>query len=114
MNLEEIAETIGTENFDAKIVDGSMIITPSDAGIQIFAAVAMAEEQIEKAEAMAEASQEIIENLRQDNADLRDLLERTYSVLIESGQTELADEVINAAYPIVGIYDDGTEVEIEG
>lgn len=111
MNLEEIAETIGTDAFDAKIEDGKMVITPADAGIQIFAAIAMAEEQIEKAEVEVLAAREIIDNLRQDNSHLRDLLERTYSVLIESGQTELADEVIEAAYPLVGVQEDGTEVE---
>lgn len=113
-NLNELTQAANMGDFDAIIEDGKMIITPSDAGIQLFGYVAMSEQQIERAELEAETAQEIIENLRQDNASLRDLLERVYGVLTEAGQLELAKEVIDTCYPITGTLEDGTVVEIDG
>jgi hypothetical protein len=113
MNLSDIADAAGSEVFDANIVDGSLVITPADAGIQIFAALATMEERFTSYETRLEQQEEILLDLRDNNGRLRDLLERTYGVLLESGQTELADEVIEAAYPVVGVADDGKEIRFE-
>lgn len=99
----EIAETIGYDNFTASIEDGKFIITPADAGIALFGYIQIAEDQMTQYQEAVEGLREEFEDLRNDNALLRDLLERCYGVLIDAGHVTLADEVIEAAYPIKGI-----------
>lgn len=101
--FQELAETIGYDSFSAEIVDGKFVISPADAGISLFGYVTIAEEQLSNYQtAVDELKQEVVD-VRNDNAMLRDLLERCYVVLLDAGQLELADEVIEAAYPVVGI-----------
>ena len=110
-NLNDITSSANMGDFDAIIEDGKMIINPSDAGVQLFAYIAMAEDQIEKAEMETETAQEIIENLRQENAELRDLLESTTDKLFEYNEDTLAEDIIRKLYPVTGTFEDGTEVE---
>lgn len=112
-NLNDLTSAANMGDFNATIEDGKLIITPSDAGIQLFAYVAMSEEQINKTEAAAAAADKIIEDLRQDNADLRDLLEQTYSVLMENGSVDFAEKILNRLYPITGTWEDGTTMEFK-
>lgn len=109
---ETIAETVGFDNFAVKIEDGSMVITPSDAGIAIFAHVGMTENSLAEAAELEEKMEARIEELRDDNAFLRDLLEETVET-IENTYPELAARLLLVAYPIVGIEEDGTIVEVD-
>lgn len=109
--LNDLTQAANLGDFEAEIVEGKMIINPSDAGIQLFAYVAMAEDQIEKAELETVTAQEIIENLRQENAELRDLLESTTDKLFEYNEDTLAEDIIRKLYPVTGTFEDGTEVE---
>lgn len=101
--FQEMAETIGYDSFSADIIDGKFVISPADAGIALFGYVQIAEEQMTQYQEAMDVLREEFEELRNDNALLRDLLERTYGVLIEAGHSELADEVIEAAYPVRGV-----------
>jgi hypothetical protein len=102
---ESIAETVGYDNFEVTIEDGKMLINPSDAGIAIFAHVSMAEGEFAKYEEQAETLTELVAELREDNAFLRDLLEETVETI---GGTfpELANRLIFVAYPVKGIKED--------
>jgi len=101
--FEQIAETIGYDEFSATIDDGKFVITPADAGVALFGYVTIAEQQLAEYEEAVTDLRDEFNELRADNSALRGLLERCYQVLIEAGHTGLADEVIEAAYPVVGI-----------
>ena len=107
--FEEIAEKIGYDSFSALIEDGKFIITPADAGIALFGYIQIAEAQLNEYQEAAEGLRTEFDELREDNSLLRDLLERCYGVLMDSGHFVLAEEVIEAAYPVRGV----TELEDE-
>ena len=107
-NLNEVPTTANMGDFDALIEDGKMIITPSEAGIQLLAYIAKAEDQIEKVERDLDTSNDIINNLQQNNAELRDLLENVYAELMLLGSVGLAEGVLRKLYPITGTWEDGT------
>jgi hypothetical protein len=110
--LDNIAETIEHE-FNARIQDGMFIVEPAEAGIAMLAAMAAGNE----AETRAwEASDELarqLEKTKQENSRYRDLLEGLSILLTELGYESRADEVERALWPVVGVLEDGTEVEFE-
>jgi len=110
--LDDIAETIEQE-FNARIQDGMFIVEPAEAGIAMLAAMAARNE----AETRAwEASDELarqLEKTKQENARYREILEGLSILLTELGYESRADEVERALWPVVGVLDDGTEVEFE-
>jgi len=101
--FETISETVGYDGFSAEIVDGTMHITPADAGIHLFAYIQNTEEIINEHISAVDNLRQELDETHADNSVLRDLLERCYAVLLDAGQVELADEVITAAYPVKGI-----------
>jgi hypothetical protein len=103
MNFEEMSEVVGINGFTAEIQDGKFVISPADAGVALFAFVQTNNERLDAADAVIEELNNLVEELREDNAGLRDLLERVYGVLLDAGYPDLADEVITAAYPVKGI-----------
>jgi hypothetical protein len=109
--FEQIAETIGYDEFSATIEDGKFIITPADAGIALFGYIQIAEEQMNQYQEAAEGLRTEFAELREDNSLLRDLLERCYGVLMDAGHVALADEVIEAAYPVRGVVEFIDEVD---
>lgn len=107
--LEEVSAEIG---IDASflIEDGRFIIAPSDAGIMILGALSMAQAREDEAWDEVDKLSTRLEEERERVGDLMDLLESTVDTLRECGATELADRIIDAAYPVSGIRDDGTIV----
>jgi hypothetical protein len=101
--FDKVAEKIGFESLNVEIVDGKFIITPSDAGLLIFAHLDIAEKQLVEREKDIMVLQNDIEEVREDNALVRDLLDRCYGVLTEVGQHGLAEEVLAAAYQVKGV-----------
>jgi hypothetical protein len=110
--LDDIAETIEQE-FNARIQDGMFIVEPAEAGIAMLAAMAARNE----AETRAwEASDELarqLEKTKHENARYREILEGLSILLTELGYESRADEVERALWPVVGVLEDGTEVEFE-
>ena len=105
--FDNIAETIGVEDLSAEIIDGKFVITPAEAGIMLFSFLSIADGEAKQRHADRSRLEQELELIREDNALLRDILERVYSVLIEVGHVDLATECINSAYPITAIDADG-------
>jgi hypothetical protein len=101
--FDKVADKIGFDNLNVEIVDGKFIITPSDAGLLIFAHLDIAEKQLLESEKEVLALQNALEEVRDDNYQVRDLLDRCYGVLVEVGQHGLAEEVLSVAYFVKGI-----------
>jgi hypothetical protein len=103
MNFEEMAEHIEYDEFSAEIVDGKMVITPADAGVALMGYIQISEDKIATHDKEIEILNSQLDDMRDDNANLRDLLERVYGVLLDNGHETLAEEVITAAYPVRGL-----------
>ena len=101
--FDKVADKIGFDNLNVEIVDSKFIITPSDAGLLIFAHLDIAEKQILEREKDILALHNELDEMRDDNSQIRDLLDRCYGVLVEVGQHGLAEEVLAAAYTAKGI-----------
>lgn len=105
--FDNIADAIGVEDLNAEIVDGKFVITPAEAGVMLFSFLSIADEEAKQRHNDRVKLEQELELARDDNAVLRDILERVYTVLTEDGHIELADECIEAAYPITAIDHDG-------
>lgn len=101
--FEKVAEKIGFDGLNVEIVDGKFIIEPSDAGLLLFAHLDIAEKQLVEREKDIMVLQNELEEVRDDNSQVRDLLDRCYGVLVEVGQHGLAEEVLAAAYFVKGV-----------
>lgn len=111
--LENIAEYTG-EPFSVNIVDNTMQIRPAEAGIAIFAALTRQDEREQAAWEEADRIARTLEEVREDNARLRDLFEMVHPVLVELGQEELAEELLRTVYPVYGVNADGSTVKVDG
>lgn len=98
--FEKVAETIEYDSFKAEIVDGNFIITPADAGIALLGYINISEQQLNEGREELDKAYSEMESLRDDNAKLRDFLDRVYGVLMESGHVALADELMDTVYPV--------------
>lgn len=112
--LSKYGDTIGYGNLDVRIENGSMVITPSDAGIAVFSYIEMNEKLVENAEKRIDFIEDKLDKVSADNAYFRDLLERALDFLEdEKDSDKLVAEILNTIYPITGIYEDGTEVKFD-
>jgi hypothetical protein len=112
-DIEKISQTIeevAGQPVGYTIENNVMLISPAEAGIVLLGAVASFHQQNEEGWQEADRLASLIEQLRDDNAFLRSLLEDVRATLIELGQDKLAERIMDAAYPVSGVYDDGTEV----
>jgi len=112
--FDDIAKTIGVDSLSAEIVDGKFVISPSEAGVMLFSFLSIADEEAKQRHADRVRLEQELELLRDDNANLRDLLERCYAVMLDNDQNDLAEEVIRAAYPVYGVREDGTYERLDG
>jgi hypothetical protein len=112
--FENIAETIGVDELSAEIVDGKFVISPAEAGVMLFSFLQIADEEAKQRHADRAHLETELEMMRDDNSNLRDLLERCYAVLLDNDYNELADEVIKAAYPVYGVREDGSYERLDG
>jgi hypothetical protein len=110
--LTEYKNTIGYENLDVKIENGSMVITPSEAGVAIFSYIEMNEKLVESAEKSINFIEEKLDKVSSDNAHLIDLLERALDFLEdEKDSDKLVADILNTIYPITAIWDNGEEIK---
>jgi hypothetical protein len=110
--FEQIAEAIDHE-FSASIEDGVFKITPAEAGIAMFAALTTANDAEARAWEAADALAKQHDKLRTENAKYRAVLESLVVLLDELGFEDRSNEIERALWPVVGVLDDGTEVEFE-
>ncbi len=100
--LSGLFEAAGME-FDVRIEDGVMLISPSEAGIMLFAFVSGKQEDEAGAWAEVDRMSKVVEEVRDENAVLRDLFEDLHPMLVDFGQKELADRMMEILYPIRGL-----------
>ena len=110
--LNEIAEAIN-QAFEAVIEDGVFKITPAEAGVAMFAALANQEDEAARAWAEADILVTRLESLREENARYRAQLEHASLVLEAIGYDDKAREIDELLWPVFGILEDGTEVSFE-
>ena len=108
--LSNIAGTIN-HAFEAVIEDGVFKITPAEAGVAMFAALATIEADASRVEAAADALALQMEKLRDENARYRAHLEHVQLVLEAVGYDDKAAEIDHVLWPVIGVLEDGTEIE---
>jgi|688.fasta_scaffold522851_3 hypothetical protein len=116
MNEQEFKaklEEVAGDEFSMRIENNEMIITPAEAGVALLAAISQLNSQEDEAWQELDRLAGIIEELREDNANLRDVLETLHPMMVEFGQDEIADRLMRIAYPVAGVMDDGTVVKFE-
>jgi len=113
-NIAEQLENVAGAPFEMRIEDNEMIIAPAEAGIALLAAVSQMNTDNSEGWTEAERLGLVVEQLRDDNAELRDLCETIHATLVELGQDDLAERVLRAVFPVSGVMDDGTVVPFGG
>jgi hypothetical protein len=112
-NVLEQAEDLAGMELTATIEDGAFVIRPAEAGIALMASLATHNEQLEEAWKSADYLAKRLEDLRDENGVLRDELEDLFDYLTEIGNAPRASRITEVLWPVVGVLDDGTEVEFE-
>ena len=110
--LERVEEAIGWD-LDVKIEDGVMKITPADAGVALFGYVTFTQRDAQDFERQMDMAQDTIDELSDDNAKLRTLMEDVIEHL-EGSKPELVEEILRVVYPIRATNTDGDTVRFEG
>jgi len=109
--LEPYKEMLGTDNFNVKIEDGNMIITPAESGILLLTNINTSEEIIADFEEKLLRYDKELTLVLDENELLRELL-----LMCQAECTipnELNKAIEETLWRVVGVYADGTEVEIE-
>ena len=109
--LENAMDLIGTD-FAVDIEDNVMRINPAEAGIALFAYIAQVGDAVDSAWESVDVQIAKIEELRADNALLREALDSFRELLEANGHAAAANGIMELLWPIVGILDDGTEIPI--
>jgi hypothetical protein len=99
----ETVDRIAGQQLDVRIEDGVMLITPADAGIALFAGVSQQQAREDEAWKVVEELAKKLDEVRDENAEIRDLFEDLHPMLVEFGQTELADRLMQTLYPVTFI-----------
>jgi len=99
-------EAAAGQPFEVEIVEGVMHITPGEAGIALFAAISQQQAREDEAWAVVEELAKKLDEVRDENAVLRDLFEDLHPMLVEFGQNELADRLMQTLYPVTFIRDE--------
>lgn len=100
--MDRVADVAG-QPFDVRIEDGIMLISPAEAGIALFAGVSQQQEREDEAWKVVEELAQKLDAVRDENAMIRDLFEDLHPMLVEFGQTELADRLMQTLYPVTFI-----------
>lgn len=111
-DIENKLEEVAGESFTMRIENNEMIITPAEAGVALLAAVSQMNEDDSEGWAEAERLGMVIEDLRTENAEFRDLFEAIHPMLIDFGATEAANRLMRLVYPVYGTTEDGTTIRI--
>lgn len=107
-NVMDKVVTLAGQPFDVRIEDGIMLISPSEAGVMLFASVAQQQKSEEEAWTAVDEIAKKLDEVRDENAMIRDLFEDLHPMLVEFGQSELADRLMEILYPI-RVIDGGAE-----
>ena len=108
--LDKVQVAMGAD-FDVNIVEGSMVIKPAEAGIALFSHIDISEQNAATTQKYVETLEDLLEHVREDNSDLRNLLE-IYLEQVED--KDLQEQIIKLLYPLSAINDEGEEVKFEG
>jgi len=108
--IEQAAELAGM-GLDIRIEDGKFIIEPSDAGIALLASLQAQQNNADEAwEAVDEMTAEI-EKMRDENSEFREVLHALATLLENIGYDLEASRINRMLWKVVGIDDEGNEVE---
>jgi hypothetical protein len=108
--IEQAAELAGM-GLDIRIEDGKFIIEPSDAGIALLASLQAQQNNADEAWEAVDEMTAAIEKMRDENSMFREALHNLAEVLIELNQLALAAKINRMLWKVVGIDDEGNEVE---
>ena len=97
--LDTVAEEVG-QTFDVRIEDNVMLITPAEAGVAMFGVFETRAAQEDAAWAEVDRISTVLEQVRDDNAALRDLFEEVHATVLSFGFEDLATRMLQVAYPI--------------
>jgi hypothetical protein len=106
------AEELAGASFNARIENGVFMIEPAEAAIALLAAVTQHNDQNQAAWDAVDEMAARVEELREDNARLREALDGCVEWLHHAGYENAAAEVLQLLWPVRGVLEDGTEVEI--
>jgi predicted transcriptional regulator len=107
--LKDYKELSGFDNLDMKIEDGTMVITPADAGIVLLSMIQLHNTEAIQYSETLEKNNETIEELLTNNAKLTNYLEELTNKVTE----EIKNEILDFLYPISVIDYEGNEITLE-
>lgn len=111
-DIEKKLEEVAGESFTMRIENNEMIITPAEAGVALLAAVSAMNDDDSEGWKEADRLSMVIEELRTENAEFRDLFETLHPMLIDFGASETAKRLMRLVYPVYGTTEDGTTVRV--
>lgn len=112
-NPIEQAEELAGMPLNMHIKDGVFIIEPSDAGIALLASLRAQQQDTETAWQSVDEMTEELEKARAENAVFRMLLSDTSEIMRNMGMDREANRIDRALWKVVGIDDEGNEVEFD-
>ena len=96
--LDKIAQAMGIDNLIIEITDEKIILTPAESGKSLLGKLEFYKEQNEIMEDIIGSSESRIGVLRQENHEMRLLLEKVYEVLMKENYYDLATSVHKKTY----------------
>lgn len=102
-NPMDNVEAVAGQAFDVRIEDGVMLLSPAEAGVALFAGISQQQAREDEAWKVVEELARKLDEVRDENAVLRDLFEDLHPMLVEFGQNELADRLMQTLYPVTFI-----------
>ena len=112
-NPIEQAEELAGIPLNMRIEDGIFMIEPSDAGIALLASIKAQQSDIDTAWQSVDEMTEELEKMRNENALFRMMLSDTAEILHNMGMDQEAARIDRVLWKVVGIDDDGNEVEFD-
>jgi cell shape-determining protein MreC len=113
LNPIEHAAMLAGQELEIEIKDGAFIMRPSDAGVMLLAWLQSAQKESDQAWDSVDEMTDKLENLRDENAVLREALESASDKLEFAGLENDAKDLRKLLWKVVGIDDEGNEIEFE-
>ena len=111
--FKQIKEQIMVDDFGVEIVDGKMIISPSESGVILLSALTTQQTELENAEQKLIEIDDYLLKIVDENDTFRDLLEDCLNTLDEYEQEELIKRINKQLWRVSGVLADGTEIQID-
>ena len=96
--LDKIAKAMGIGNLIIEITDEKIILTPAESGKRLLGKLEFYEEQNRILDDITSSSENTIKVLRQEDHEMRLLLEKVYEVLMKENYYDLATSVHKKTY----------------